>query len=66
MYIGRTSGYPLCFTIQYSQGQVTGMCTEVIRKREDGVGVVCESDLCVQVSTYTGFNYAVGKLGLWR
>jgi hypothetical protein len=66
MYIGRTSGYSLCFTIKYSQGKVTGMCTEVIREREVGVGVVCESDLCVHVSIYTGFNDAVVKLGLCR
>jgi hypothetical protein len=37
------------------------MCTEEIREREDGVGVVCESVLCVRESICIGFNDTVGR-----
>ena len=38
-------GYPLFFTIKYSQGQDTCSCTGATGEREASFGVVCESVL---------------------
>ena len=54
--------YPLFFIIKYSQIQATCRCTEETWVGEDRVGVICESDLRMNLLIAIACSNAVGEI----